>query len=350
MTPRGPVVGWAVAAETSALLVSEVRALDAARVDLAIVPVTGLGAADPAVVLAAVAPLTSHIGLVAGQSPWQQPPFLAARGLATLDAVSRGRAGWFVQPEVTVSTVTDDSGRWFPSPDDSPEVRAAALADLYAATLALWDSWEPDAIVADVPAGQYVDDEKVHVVDHVGPYYSTRGPLNLPRTPQGRPLVVSAVPTGGTPPVAGDVVVLSTSVAEAPAEVARIRAAAASPDTSGAAAPLVLLAVRPLVDAAADDRTRPYPTLAGSAAQVVADVLALLETSGADGIVVVDVPKGAPTGAVLHGVLPELGAGHGADPRILRTRLGLAPVPSVNTPVPADGTTPVGTPVLEVAP
>jgi FMN-dependent oxidoreductase (nitrilotriacetate monooxygenase family) len=60
----------------------------------------------------------------------------------------------------------------------------------------LWNSWEPDALVLDKARGVYADPEKVHYVDHVGRWFQSRGPLNIPRSRQGRPLIIQAGSSG----------------------------------------------------------------------------------------------------------------------------------------------------------
>lgn len=57
---------------------------------------------------------------------------------------------------------------------------------------ALWDSWEDDAFVGDKLNARFVDTTKVHPIAHRGTYYSVAGPLNVPRSPQGRPVTVQA--------------------------------------------------------------------------------------------------------------------------------------------------------------
>lgn len=56
----------------------------------------------------------------------------------------------------------------------------------------LWDSWEDDAIIDDRVAGIFADNNKVHAINHVGKHFSVKGPLNVPRSPQGRPVIVQA--------------------------------------------------------------------------------------------------------------------------------------------------------------
>jgi FMN-dependent oxidoreductase (nitrilotriacetate monooxygenase family) len=56
----------------------------------------------------------------------------------------------------------------------------------------LWDSWADDAVLDDREGGRYADPKRVKPVNHVGPHYKVAGPLNLPRSPQGRPVLVQA--------------------------------------------------------------------------------------------------------------------------------------------------------------
>ena len=56
----------------------------------------------------------------------------------------------------------------------------------------LWDSWEDEAILADKAGGRYADPARIHAIEHAGERFSVRGALNVPRSPQGRPLIVQA--------------------------------------------------------------------------------------------------------------------------------------------------------------
>ena len=56
----------------------------------------------------------------------------------------------------------------------------------------LWDSWEPDAVVMDREAGVFADPAKVHRIEHVGPFFKSRGPLNVVRSPQNGPAILQA--------------------------------------------------------------------------------------------------------------------------------------------------------------
>ncbi|TXN36527.1 LLM class flavin-dependent oxidoreductase [Methylobacterium sp. WL30] len=145
-------------------------------------------ALEPTVVLAAVAAATRHVGLVATASTTYNEPYNLARRFASLDLVSRGRAGWNV-----VTTADAAAGRNFgfagASAHGARYARAREFTDL---VHALWDSWEDDAFVGDRASGRFVDAAKVHAVKHRGTHYSVAGPLTVPRSPQGRPMTFQA--------------------------------------------------------------------------------------------------------------------------------------------------------------
>lgn len=145
-------------------------------------------ALEPTVVLAAVAAATRHVGLVATASTTYNEPYNLARRFASLDLVSRGRAGWNV-----VTTADSAAGRNFgfagASDHGARYARAREFTDL---VHALWDSWEDDAFIGDKATGRFVDAAKVHAVNHRGAHYSVAGPLTVPRSPQGRPVTFQA--------------------------------------------------------------------------------------------------------------------------------------------------------------
>ncbi|MCJ2135317.1 LLM class flavin-dependent oxidoreductase [Methylobacterium sp. J-026] len=145
-------------------------------------------ALEPTVVLASVAAVTRHIGLIATASTTYNEPYNLARRFATLDLVSRGRAGWNV-----VTTADAAAGRNFgfagAAEHGGRYARAREFTDV---VHALWDSWEDDAFLGDKASGRFVDPGKVHAVDHRGAYYSVAGPLTVPRGPQGRPVTFQA--------------------------------------------------------------------------------------------------------------------------------------------------------------
>jgi N-acetyl-S-(2-succino)cysteine monooxygenase len=143
---------------------------------------------EPLTLLSALAATTSRIGLVATASTSFTEPFNLARQFASLDRLSEGRAGWNLVTSAEPSAAFN-FGHNAPIPHTERYARAEEFADV---VLRLWDSWEDDAFVRDRSTGVYFDRDKLHVLNHVGKYYRVKGPLNIPRSPQGRPVVVQA--------------------------------------------------------------------------------------------------------------------------------------------------------------
>ena len=188
---------------------------------------------EPLTLLAALAAATTHVGLVATVSTSYTAPYAAARALATLDHLSHGRAGINV---VTSSTWQEAAnfGGTSPMEHDARYRRAAEFVDVLRG---LWDSWEDGAILADQARGTYADPTRIHTLDHRGEHFTVRGPLNVPRPPQGHPVLVQA----GVSPAGQDlaaaqadlVFTVNTSIAEAverrTAMAARVAAAGRPP-------------------------------------------------------------------------------------------------------------------------
>lgn len=147
---------------------------------------------DLGVVLGVLAQATSHIGLGATYSTTYYAPFHVARTFASLDHLSAGRAAWNV-----VTSVNDSEAQNFGVDahlgHDERYDRADEFMDV---VTGLWDTWEDDAILHDRGSGRYADPAKVHELGHVGQYFAARGPLTVPRTPQGRPVVIQAGSSG----------------------------------------------------------------------------------------------------------------------------------------------------------
>ena len=146
------------------------------------------GALEPLTLLTALATATEHIGLIATASTSYNSPYNLARRLASLDIVSGGRAGWNI-----VTTAGAEAARNFGLEQEPAHAeRYARAAEFLDVALKLWDSWEDDTIVADKAAGVWGDDGKIHPAGHEGPYFRVAGALNVPRSPQGYPLLVPA--------------------------------------------------------------------------------------------------------------------------------------------------------------
>ncbi|POR46897.1 FMN-dependent oxidoreductase (nitrilotriacetate monooxygenase family) [Paraburkholderia eburnea] len=152
-------------------------------------PITAL---EPTVLLASIAAATTHIGVIGTASTSYNEPYNIARRFATLDHVSHGRAGWNV-----VTTADLPSARNF-GHDAVPDhaQRYARAAEFTELVKALWDSWDDDAFIGDKASGRFIDVAKVRPVAHEGRFFKVQGPLNLPRPPQGHPVLVQAGGSG----------------------------------------------------------------------------------------------------------------------------------------------------------
>jgi len=143
---------------------------------------------EPITTLAALATTTSRIGLIATASTTYTEPYNLARQFASLDHISNGRVGWNV-----VTTWSPLAGSNFGSIGQVGHADRYERAEEYMAVVkGLWDSWRDDAVLDDREGGRYADPARVKSIDHAGPHYKVAGPLNLPRSPQGRPVLVQA--------------------------------------------------------------------------------------------------------------------------------------------------------------
>lgn len=143
---------------------------------------------EPMTLLPALAVVTEHIGLVTTASTTYNEPFHIARKFATLDLISKGRAGWNM-----VTSWSEAEAKNFNREEhvdyDTRYERALEFVDV---VTGLWDSWDPDAFVFDKAGGRFYDEDKAHVLSHKGKHFSVRGPLNVGGMPQGHPVLVQA--------------------------------------------------------------------------------------------------------------------------------------------------------------
>lgn len=143
---------------------------------------------EPLTVLSALAALTQHLGLVGTLSTSYSDPFTTARQFASLDHLSNGRAGWNV-----VTSPLEGSAKNFSRTQHPEHALRYRIADEYLDVVkGLWDSWEEDAFVRNKESGQFFAPEKLHALNHQGDFFQVAGPLNIGRTPQGRPIVFQA--------------------------------------------------------------------------------------------------------------------------------------------------------------
>lgn len=143
---------------------------------------------EPVTLLSAVAAHTSRIGLVATASTSFYEPFLLARQFASLDLLSAGRAGWNLVTSATASEARNFGRDQQPDPDKRYD-RAEEFADV---VRGLWRSWNDDAFVRDKADGRFFDPARVRALNHRGTHFTVAGPLNVPRSPQGHPVIVQA--------------------------------------------------------------------------------------------------------------------------------------------------------------
>jgi FMN-dependent oxidoreductase (nitrilotriacetate monooxygenase family) len=147
---------------------------------------------DLSIVLGLVAGATRYIGLGATYSTTYYTPFHVARTFATLDHLSGGRAAWNVVTSVNDSEAQNYGFKEHLGHDD----RYDRADEFLEATHGLWDTWEDDALVLDRATPVFADPAKVHELDYEGKWFSVRGPLTVPRSPQGRPVILQAGSSG----------------------------------------------------------------------------------------------------------------------------------------------------------
>ena len=143
---------------------------------------------EPLTWLSAIAAVTSRIGLIGTASTTYTEPYNLARQFASLDHLSRGRAGWNI---VTTSAANAAQNFGLPAHPIHADRYDRAREYLDVVTR-LWDSWEDDALVIDKASGIFADTDRIHAIEHIGHHFKVAGPLNTPRTPQGRPVYVQA--------------------------------------------------------------------------------------------------------------------------------------------------------------
>jgi len=143
---------------------------------------------EPITLISALAARTSRIGLVATASTSYNEPYHVARKFASLDHISHGRAGW----NLVTSGQAADAYNFSRDEHYEHGVRYDRAREFAEVVVGLWDSWDDDAFIRDKESGIFLDPNKKHELNHKGKWFQVRGPLNVPRTPQGRPVIVQA--------------------------------------------------------------------------------------------------------------------------------------------------------------
>ena len=215
---------------------------------------------EPLTLLSALAAITERVGLVATVSTSYNDPYAVARKLATLDHISGGRAGINV---VTSSTWQEAANFGAPGPAEhgARYRRAAEFVDVLRA---LWDTWEDGAILADQAGGVFADPARIHTPGHRGEFFAVRGPLNVPRPPQGHPVLVQAGVSPAGQDLAAAVADLVFTVNTSPDEAVARRTAMAKRVAAAGRAPgsvKILPGVMPVLGGTEAEARREYEAL-----------------------------------------------------------------------------------------
>ena len=143
---------------------------------------------EPMTLLSALAMATKQIGLVATATTSFNEPYNVARKFSSLDHLSKGRAGW----NIVTSSSTLEAFNFGSAKHRELADRYRRAHEFVEVVRGLWDSWEDDALLIDKESGLFFDSGKLHQLNHEGAEFSVRGPLTLPRAPQGHPVLVQA--------------------------------------------------------------------------------------------------------------------------------------------------------------
>jgi FMN-dependent oxidoreductase (nitrilotriacetate monooxygenase family) len=143
---------------------------------------------DPLTLLPALAMVTERIGLIATASTTYNEPYHVARKFASLDHISKGRAGW----NLVTSGNPDEAHNFGRDAHVEHATRYARAREFFDVVTGLWDSFADDAFRMDPESGLFFDPDRMHVLDHRGAFLKVKGPLNVARPVQGWPVIVQA--------------------------------------------------------------------------------------------------------------------------------------------------------------
>lgn len=147
-----------------------------------------VGRPDTFTVLSALAAVTERLGLTGTINSTFNEPYEVARQFASLDHLSGGRAAWNV-----VTSWDAFTGENFRRGGFLPQDQRYSRAKEFLATATeLFDSWQGDEIVADQASGTFLDDARAGAFAHRGQHFDIAGQFNVPRSPQGRPVIFQA--------------------------------------------------------------------------------------------------------------------------------------------------------------
>ncbi|MEV7415670.1 NtaA/DmoA family FMN-dependent monooxygenase [Streptomyces sp. NPDC089919] len=147
-----------------------------------------VGRPDTFTVLAALAAVTERLGLTGTINSTFNEPYEVARQFASLDHLSAGRAAWNVVTSWDAFTGENFRRGGFLARED----RYSRAQEFLATATELFDSWDGTEIAADPVSGTFLHDEAAGAFAHRGRHFDIEGRFNVPRSPQGRPVVFQA--------------------------------------------------------------------------------------------------------------------------------------------------------------
>lgn len=143
---------------------------------------------DPFTLMCALSQHTRHIGLVCTATTTYDQPYSIARRFAALDLISGGRAGWNLVTSGNPLEADSFGLERHPDKDD----RYGRAREFAHVVRGLWNSWDGDAFVRNRESGVYFDRAKMRALQHAGRHFRVKGPINVPPSPQGEPVMVQA--------------------------------------------------------------------------------------------------------------------------------------------------------------
>lgn len=140
---------------------------------------------DPTLLMTALAAAVPDIGVVPTLSTTYSAPYTTARHIATLDAISGGRAG--INAIMSYhDRVAQNYGDAAMQDYESRYKKADEFLDIFRQ---LSDSWIFPETGSYQDKGLLFDPDLRREINYRGEFYSVRGPLNVPQSRLGRPLV-----------------------------------------------------------------------------------------------------------------------------------------------------------------
>lgn len=147
---------------------------------------------EPFTLMGSLAQHTTNLGVVCTATTTYDEPYSLARRFASLDLVSGGRAGWNL-----VTSGNKAEADSFGLAEHMEKAQRYKRAREFAHVVrGLWNSWGDGVFIRNQSSGIYFDKEKLHTLDHEGEFFKVKGPINVPPSPQGEPVMVQAGASG----------------------------------------------------------------------------------------------------------------------------------------------------------